>query len=101
MKLRSSHIRPWAISNQRERLDVHNGLVACPMHDAAFDQGYLTVDDTYHIRKAMMLQESIERDNQVGLFFKDVLHVDLLLPSGAKMPARKYLMYHRHHCFRG
>ncbi len=99
--LRASHIKPWAVSNQRERLDVHNGLVACPMHDAAFDQGYLTVDGTYHIRKAMMLQESIERDNQVGLFFKDVLHVDLLLPSGAKMPARKYLMYHRHHCFRG
>jgi len=99
--LRASHIKPWAASNQRERLDLHNGLVACPMHDAAFDQGYLTVDETYHIRKAMMLQESIERDNQVGLFFKDVLHVDLLLPSGAKMPARKYLMYHRHHCFRG
>src|SRR6266852_1268909 len=99
--LRASHIKPWSVSNQRERVDVHNGLVACPLHDAAFDQGYLTVDGTYHIRKATMLQESIEHDNQVGLFFKDVLHMDLLMPSGAKMPARKYLMYHRHHCFRG
>jgi putative restriction endonuclease len=99
--LRASHIKPWAVSNQRERVDVHNGLVACPLHDAAFDQGYLTVDSTYHIRKATMLQESIERDNQAALFFKDILYRDLLMPSSAKMPARKYLMYHQHHCFRG
>lgn len=71
------------------------------MHDAAFDQGYLTVDNTYHIQKAMMLQESIERDTQVGLFFKDVLSISLLLPPSAKMPAREYLDYHRYHRFRG
>ena len=99
--LRASHIKPWAVSNQRERLDVHNGLVACTMHDAAFDQGYLTVDDTYHIRKAIMLQESIEHDYRVGLFFEDVLGISLLLPPGAKMPTREYLEYHRLHCFRG
>jgi putative restriction endonuclease len=99
--LRASHIKPWAVSNQRERVDVHNGLAACPLHDAAFDQGYLTVDDTYHIRKAIMLQESIEHDYRVGLFFEDVLGISLLLPPGAKMPTREYLEYHRLHCFRG
>ncbi|HLX58952.1 MAG TPA: HNH endonuclease [Ktedonobacteraceae bacterium] len=99
--LRASHIKPWAVSDQRERVDVHNGLVACPLHDAAFDQGYLTIDDTYHIKKAMMLRESIEHDYRVAVFFEDVLNMSLLLPSGAKMPARQYLEYHQRHCFRG
>jgi len=35
--LRASHIKPWAVSDQRERVDVRNGLTACPMHDSGFD----------------------------------------------------------------
>lgn len=99
--LRASHIKPWAVSTQPERVDVHNGLIGCPMHDAAFDQGYLTIDDAYHIRKAMMLQESIKHDYQMEIFFKDVLYMNLVMPHGAKMPAREYLEYHQHHCFKG
>jgi putative restriction endonuclease len=99
--LRASHIKPWAISNQRERIDVHNGLAACPLHDAAFDQGYLTIDGTFQIRKALMLQESIERDYRVGLFFEDALSVNLILPPDAKMPEQEYLEYHQRYCFRG
>src|SRR5579859_767110 len=99
--LRASHIKPWAASNQRERVEVHNGLAACPLHDAAFDQGYLTVDSTYQIRKSLMLQESIEHDYRVDLFFEDALSVNLILPPDAKMPGREYLEYHRDYCFRG
>ncbi len=99
--LRASHIKPWAVSNQHERIDVHNGLAACPLHDAAFDQGYLTVDGTYQIRKALMLQESIDQDYRVGTFFEDVLSKNLLLPPSAKMPAWEYLEYHQRYCFRG
>lgn len=99
--LRASHIKPWAASNQHERVDVHNGLAACPLHDAAFDQGFLTIDSTYQIRKSLMLQESIERDFRVDLFFEDALSVYLMLPADAKMPAPEYLAYHRNYCFRG
>ena len=35
----ASHIQPWRDSDDRERLDVANGLGACPSHDAAFDVG--------------------------------------------------------------
>ena len=99
--LRASHIKPWAASNQRERVDVHNGIAACPLHDAAFDQGYLTVDNTYQIRKALMLQESIERDYRADLFFEETLSVNLILPPDAKMPGLEYLEYHRDYCFKG
>ena len=39
----ASHIPPWRDSDDRERLDVANGLGACPSHDAAFDVELLLV----------------------------------------------------------
>lgn len=99
--LRASHIKPWAVSNEQERLDLRNGLAACPMHDAAFDRGYLTVEDTCTITKAGILQKSIENDRYVRPYFEDLLNEMLLLPTNAKRPATIYLEYHRLHIFRG
>ncbi|SFC95031.1 EVE domain-containing protein [Bacillus sp. UNCCL81] len=40
----ASHVKPWSQSNHRERLDVNNGLLLCPNHDALFDKGYISFD---------------------------------------------------------
>lgn len=40
--IRASHIKPWRVSNDQERLDVHNGLALSPVYDAAFDLGLIT-----------------------------------------------------------
>ena len=42
--LRAGHIKSWAASSDKERLDVRNGIAACPTHDAAFDSGLLSVN---------------------------------------------------------
>lgn len=42
--LKASHIKPWRESNNRERLDVFNGLLLSPNIDAAFDTGHITFD---------------------------------------------------------
>lgn len=99
--LHASHIKPWAISDHQERVDVRNGLAACPIHDAAFDQGYLTVNGGYHIHRANDLQESVARDHGVAHFFGEVLSPILLLPHYAKGPASHYLIYHRKKIFKG
>jgi putative restriction endonuclease len=99
--LRASHIKPWAVSDNREKLDVRNGLAACPVHDAAFDQGYLAVEDTCSILLARILRESIAQDQGVRPYFDDVLKATLLLPKAARLPAGSYLEYHRRHIFRG
>jgi putative restriction endonuclease len=99
--LRASHIKPWAISDHRERVDVRNGLAACPIHDAAFDQGYLTVNGGYHIHQANALQESVARDRGTAHYFGEVLSPILLLPHYAKGPAFHYLAYHREKIFKG
>ncbi|MGX7595606.1 phage lytic cycle repressor MrpR family protein [Planococcus plakortidis] len=41
----ASHIKPWSQSNHQERLDVNNGLLLCPNHDALFDKGYVSFDE--------------------------------------------------------
>jgi putative restriction endonuclease len=98
--LRASHIKPWAVSTSRERVDVRNGLTACPMHDAAFDQGYLTVTGEYRIHRASVLEESIANDQGVSYYFGTILQTNLLLPQQAKTPAVHYLAYHLEHIFK-
>lgn len=43
--LRASHIKPWRHSNNVERLDLFNGLLLAPSHDAAFDSGLIAFAD--------------------------------------------------------
>jgi predicted restriction endonuclease len=44
----ASHIIPW---KEREdlRLNPHNGLCLCALHDKAFDKGFITIDSTYTV----------------------------------------------------
>lgn len=41
----ANNIKPWSQSNHQERLDVNNGLLHCPNHDALFDKGYISFED--------------------------------------------------------
>ncbi len=98
--LRASHIKPWAVSNEREKVDMRNGLAACPMHDAAFDQGYIAVGDFYGVLRSGILQESIMKDQGVRPYFTDLLSETLLLPANAQRPLSDHLEYHLQHIFR-
>lgn len=42
-----SHIKPWSQSNNQEWLDVNNGLLLCPNHDALFDKGIIYISFQY------------------------------------------------------
>lgn len=41
----ASHIRPWRKSDNKQRLDVYNGLLLIPNLDKLFDKGYISFDD--------------------------------------------------------
>lgn len=41
----ASHIVPWSMSNNRERLDVDNGLLLATHIDRLFDRGLISFDD--------------------------------------------------------
>ena len=40
--LRASHIKPWAVSNDNERLDPNNGIALSAHLDVLFDQGLIS-----------------------------------------------------------
>lgn len=42
----ASHIKPWAISDDHERLDLYNGLLLLPNIDKAFDKGCISFDSS-------------------------------------------------------
>ena len=98
----ASHIKPWRVSNDRERLDPRNGVAACPTHDAAFDSGLLMVNGGLRIHRSGLLTASISIDDHVHRFFGDgAVEERLLVPSGTRGPATRYLSYHRDHVFKG
>ena len=44
--LMASHIKPWALSSNEERLDIYNGFIFSPTIDKLFDQGLITFENS-------------------------------------------------------
>jgi hypothetical protein len=43
--LRASHVKPWCVCNDREKLDPANGLLLSPHIEHLFDRGYVSFTD--------------------------------------------------------
>lgn len=98
--LLAGHIKPWKDSTPTERLDLRNGLAACPAHDVAFDTGLLTVNGGLRIHLASTLADAASADPVTRQYFgRPPLQERLLLPDGAQLPRRQYLDWHRDHIF--
>jgi 5-methylcytosine-specific restriction enzyme A len=52
----ASHILPWAIADDNQRLDVHNGILLSPTYDALFDRHLISFENSGKI----ILSETIE-----------------------------------------
>ncbi len=89
--LRASHVKPWRLSSDAERLDSHNGLILAAHLDALFDRNLITFDDS----GAMIVAAAIRTTG------KDVW--GLGMPLSAKPMGRlsDYLRYHRDNLFSG
>lgn len=72
--LRASHIKPWAASDNNEKLDGYNGLLLSPHVDHLFDRGYISFKDSGKIliskelNPTILDQWSIEANQNVGEF---------------------------------
>jgi predicted restriction endonuclease len=90
--LRASHIKPWAdCGTDAERLDVYNGLLLAPHLDAAFDAGFITVDDDGRVRTSTSLNE----ESRKLLDLERPMRVRPLTTGH-----RHYLLWHREKVFR-
>lgn len=86
----ASHIKPWRVSNNIERLDVFNGLLLLPNYDKLFDLGYITFLTNGKIDISPLLPKEeydcLKLERNLRLIHIDEKH----LP---------YLKYHNEHCF--
>lgn len=85
-----SHIKPWAKSENSEKLDANNILLLCTMHDALFDKGLISFDDSGKILISSELDE------------KEQALVNISADSCIKITSDrqiKFLKYHRKHIF--
>ena len=57
--LRASHIKPWAQSDDREKLDGNNGLMLAPHVDMLFDGGWIQFSDEGHMVTSPQLDSNI------------------------------------------
>ncbi|RKG87107.1 HNH endonuclease [Corallococcus terminator] len=89
--LRASHIKPWAdCATDAERLDVYNGILLAPHLDAAFDLGFITVQD----------DGAIVVGNALDAAARAVLGLDQPMRArGLADGHRAYLPWHRDHVF--
>lgn len=44
-----SHIKRWTDSSEQERIDLSNSILLYSLHDAMFDKGLISMDDTYEV----------------------------------------------------
>lgn len=89
--LRASHIMPWSVSTNEQRLDPNNGLLLTPNLDVLFDAGYITFDCAGKLVCSGKFSK-IERKSLLPLKVKDIP-----LNDAQEM----YLAYHRQHIFKG
>jgi putative restriction endonuclease len=84
----ASHIKPWTCSDNRERLDGHNGLLLTPHIDHLFDKGFISFsDDGLLLISPVADREALRR---MGI------PVDSPFQTGSFTPEQRvYLDYHR------
>ncbi|MBR6964585.1 MAG: HNH endonuclease [Prevotella sp.] len=90
----ASHIKPWAVSDSKERVDPNNGFILSPLYDKLFDRGYITFSNDKRVSISNWLsRQVIERigikENQLFQF----------LPINDARAS--YLEYHRSTVFKG
>jgi putative restriction endonuclease len=97
----ASHIKPWRVCAPGERLDVRNGLTACPTHDVAFDTGLITVNGGLRIHVTDDVAHAAEHDPAArAAFGRPPLSDRLLVPAGAASPHQDYLRWHHENVYR-
>lgn len=85
----ASHIKPWSVCNNNERLDRFNGLMLAPHIDALFDKGLITFETDGTIK----ISPKIDPKNQKRLGISRDMKLKI------EPESEKYFEYHRNHVF--
>jgi len=69
----ASHIKPWSRSDEKEKVDINNGLLLCPHHDFLFDKGLIAFSEEGNI----IISSSLSQNEQALFNINENLKLDL------------------------
>ncbi|GKW45869.1 HNH endonuclease [Planococcus sp. NCCP-2050] len=81
----ASHIKPWSISSSEERLDVNNGLLLCPNHDALFDKNLIS----FNVNGEIVISKTLSEITKVFMNINNKMKINLT-GKQAKYMAKHY-----------
>jgi hypothetical protein len=87
--VRASHLKPWRLSNDHERLDPDNGLPLIATLDALFDRGLISFSDD----GSMLVSGRLPRSEHRSMGVPESLRSEL------NSTQRSYLDFHRKNVF--
>lgn len=90
----ASHIKPWAVATDTEKLDSKNGFMLSPLYDRLFDRGLMTFTEDRRI----ILSNWISPKNKERLGIKDGQFIQMLPLDEAR---QLYMQFHRSFVFKG
>lgn len=90
----ASHIKPWAVSSDREKIDHKNGFMLSPLYDRLFDRGFMTFTEDRRI----VLSNWLSPANKKRLGVKDGQFVQQLPLDSDRA---RYMEFHRQSVFKG
>lgn len=90
----ASHIKPWAVSNDKEKIDHKNGFILSPLYDKLFDRGFMTFTKDRKIK----LSNWISPANKNRLGIKDGQFIQFLPLDEER---QTYMDFHRESVFKG
>lgn len=90
----ASHIKPWAVSNDKEKVDPKNGFILSPLYDKLFDKGLISFTNDKHLMVSNWISPSnIKRMELENNKYYPRLPID--------EQRTLYLDYHRSYVFKG
>ena len=90
----ASHIKPWAASTDKEKIDPYNGYMLTPLYDKLFDRGFITFTENRHL----ILSDFISTLTWKKLGIKNDIFVQNLLMDDKRI---EYLKFHHQSVFKG
>lgn len=90
----ASHIKPWTVSNDKEKVDPKNGFILSPLYDKLFDKGLISFTNDKHLIVSNWISPSnIKRMELENNKYYPRLPIDEQRTA--------YLDYHRSYVFKG
>ena len=93
----ASHIVPWK-SDEKNRLNPHNGLCLNSIHDRAFDRGFITITPDFKVMISKYFND-YSNENAVKEFFSKYNNQSIILPDRF-LPSKEFLDFHYQTIFR-